>query len=196
LSGKENSVSNYTDYKDSALLDALRLSNELAYRVIFDRHYKTLVGTAYNLLKDINSAKDITQDVFVWLWKNRESHNITSALLPYLKRATINRCLNLIKREARLNADEPDEGSMQDLGSPEETMAGLELRTKIDRALSELPERCRITFTLKRIEGYSVKEIAEQLDVSPKTVENQITKALKHLKLRLADYLKERGQSP
>lgn len=181
---------------DDILIAAIQQSNERAFRELFNRYYKILVAAALQVLKEQDQAKDMVQDLFFWLWKNRETLDIQSSVPGYLKRATINRCLNLLKKEQKFNDSESWEEPLNSSPTPQEIMEGEEMETKVQKALDELPERCRIVFSLKRIEGYSIKEIAEQLDISPKTVENQITKALKHLRLRLEPYLKKNNGPP
>ncbi|MCR9152638.1 MAG: RNA polymerase sigma factor [Croceimicrobium sp.] len=184
------------DLKDHELLAAIASSDEKALQQFFNRYYKTLVGTAFNILKDEEQAKDIVQDLFFWLWKNRESLSIKSSVLAYFKRATINRCLNLLKKNQKFSDQEDWQEPIQASPNPQELMEAQELEAFVAQALLQLPERCRLIFTLKRLEGLSVKEIAEKLEISPKTVENQITKALKHLSSSLKPYLAKNNSPP
>jgi len=184
------------DLKDHELLAAIASSDEKALQQFFNRYYKTLVGTAFNILKDEEQAKDIVQDLFFWLWKNRENLSIKSSVLAYFKRATINRCLNLLKKNQKFSDQEDWQEPIQASPNPQELMEAQELEAFVAQALLQLPERCRLIFTLKRLEGLSVKEIAEKLEISPKTVENQITKALKHLSSSLKPYLAKNNSPP
>ncbi len=182
--------------KDQDLIKAISQSDERAFQVLFNRYYKGLLVTALNVLKEKDQAKDIIQDLFFWLWQNRESLEIQSSVAAYLKRAVINRCLNLLKKEQKLLDSEDWEEPINSSPNPHELIEGEELKAFIDHALGQLPERCRLVFSLKRIEGFSVKEIADQLEISPKTVENQITKALKHLRQELRPYLRKNSDPP
>lgn len=184
------------DLKDHELLAAIASSDEKALQQFFNRYYKTLVGTAFNILKDEEQAKDIVQDLFFWLWKNRESLSIKSSVLAYFKRATINRCLNLLKKNQKFSDQEDWQEPIQASPNPQELMEAQELEAFVAQVLLQLPERCRLIFTLKRLEGLSIKEIAEKLEISPKTVENQITKALKHLSSSLKPYLAKNNSPP
>lgn len=181
---------------DTALIEAISASNERAFQVLFHRYYKMCLASALNVLKEQDQAKDIVQDLFFWLWKNREDLDIKSSVPGYLKRATVNRCLNLLKKEQKFGDQQDWEEPIHSQANPHELMEGEELQAFIALALLQLPERCRLIFTLKRIEGYSVKEIAAQLEISPKTIENQITKALKHLRQELEPYLKKTKGPP
>lgn len=181
---------------DEVLIEALTQSKEQAFQLLFHRYYKLCLASAINVLKEQDQAQDIVQDLFFWIWKNREDLNIQSSLAGYLKRATINRCLNLLKKEQKFGDQQDWEEPIHSQPNPHELLEGEELQAFITHALMQLPERCRLIFTLKRIEGFSVKEIATQLDISPKTIENQITKALKHLRKELEPYLKKTKGPP
>ncbi len=131
------------------------------------------------------------QEVFFQFWKNRESLKEDISIRNYLKRAVINRCINFIKYNARFTGDESLSRSPSATYLPDEQMENNELKEVINQAIENLPEKARVIFVLRRQEGISLKEIADQLDISPKTVENQITRALKLLKIELEPYLKK-----
>ncbi len=180
---------------DKELLEAIAVSSDSAFRELFNRFYKILLGTAVNLLKSEDPAKDAVQDVFLQFWKNREKIEVTSSLLNYLKRAVINKCLNQIKRGQRFEDEEilvnVEDGNL----NPETKLENADLQVIIQKALLKVPEKCRIVFVLKRQEGLSLKEISEKLNISTKTVENQITTALKILKEALRPYYKDFNNS-
>ena len=173
---------------DTKLLTALKEGDRSAFRQIFDRYYKYLVVTIHNLSSDDQMAHDITQDVFLEIWKRRDSLNISN-LKSYLRRAAINKMLNRIKAN-RSNyfepADLPEQQS--DIAQPLEELKATNLQDAINKAMDHLPERCCMVFKLRRLEGLSLKEIAAQLDISPKTVENQLTKAMKIMRVQLKDF--------
>lgn len=180
---------------DEQLILAIADSDNSAFRELFDRYYKILLGTSINLLKTVDPAKDVVQDVFFQLWKNREKTEVKTSLLNYLKRAVINSSLNQIQRNKRFEDEEvllQFEGDEKD---GEEILENEDLQKIMELALLKVPEKCRIVFILKRQEGLSLKEISEKLEISPKTVENQITKALKILKECLAPYYQKYNNS-
>ena len=115
----------------------------------------------------------------------------TIAIRNYLKRAVINRSINHIKYNSRFVGDEVLQKSESRSISPDIELETSELKVVIEKALNNLPEKARIIFILKRYEGMSLKEISEKLNISPKTVENQITRALKLLKAEIEPYLKK-----
>lgn len=167
---------------DKELISKIRQNDSLAFRQLFDRHYRLLLGTAINFLKEIDLAKDMVQDVFYQIWKNRSKLDFHSSVEAYLKRAVINRCLTQIKRKKPfVDSEELVEKPGNDANALDE-LALQDLEEALEAGLNSLPERCRTVFVMKRLEGMSQKEIAEALSISTKTVENQMTKAVKVLK--------------
>lgn len=167
---------------DTELLQRLANDDQAAYRLLFDRHYKTMLGTAINMLKDSDQAKDAVQDVFLRIWKNRHEIQIRTSVEAYLKRAVINQALGNIRTGNKFVSDEKTPEQPEKQSTPQQELEGKELKAVLDTALESLPERCRLVFIMKRLEGLSQKEIAEKLNISTKTVENQITKAVKVLR--------------
>lgn len=178
-----------------ALFAAIKQGDRRAYKLLFERFYQLLLATAINLLGDVNAAKDVIQEVFFEIWKKRAQIEVHSTVEGFLKRSVINRSLNLIKKRKRFTDDSSLQFSEQKEANAIETLEAEDLKKVIDEALDSLPERCRLIFVMKRMEKMSVKEIAEKLEVSPKTVENQITKALKKLKNTIAPYIKKEMNS-
>ncbi len=174
---------------DEQLLQQIKQGDKLAFRQLFDRHYKVLLGTAVNMLKDVNAAKDVTQEVFLQVWQKRETLQIHSNPLAYLKRSVINRSLNHIKSRKAFVEDTVLQNKASQQVEANENLAAQDVEKAMQAALKTLPERCRVIFVMRRLEGMSLKEIAQQLDISPKTVENQITKALKVLQKAVRPFL-------
>jgi len=170
------------EISDQELLSQIQQDDQTAFRKLFDRHYRTLLGTAINILKEVDTGKDVVQEVFFQVWKKRTTLDVHSNLAAYLKRAVINRCLNVIKQRKSTVNEEWLLESPATLASALDNLAHQDLKTAMEKALEILPERCRLIFVMKRLEGMSQKEIAKELGISTKTVENQITKALKVLK--------------
>ena len=132
---------------EQELLALLKQDDERAFRELFNRFYKYLLVTAYNIGGDNNLAKDLAQDVLLELWRKRASIEIQSSLKSYLRRAVINKTLNHIKAQ-RLNFTEPEK-------MPEKTDAqhsaqlhleAGDLQLIINQAIESLPEKCRIIF--------------------------------------------------
>ena len=166
---------------DAQLLARLARGEEPAFREAFERHYGYLVAVAYRYVGDQAKARDLSQDVYADLWGKRDRLRVETALRPYLRRAVVNRCLNYLKRERRVDFAAHEDLPARAQRDPDLAEAG-ELRDAIAATLAALPERCRVVFELSRHEQLANREIAERLGVSVKTVENQMTKALRRLR--------------
>ena len=174
---------------DQEILQLLQSDRERGIEALFRQYFGTVSRAVLRIISDRNTAEDLAQEVFLDLWRKRDRLNITSSLPAYLRRAARNRALNYI-RDQKLKFDDSDEGHL-DLPSNSvsitQKIAADEMQKRIDWAIEQLPERCRIVFALSRFEEMSYKEIAAELDISVKTVENQISKALRLLREALLD---------
>ncbi len=171
-------------------MDSLKRGEQIGLKNIFNHYYKYLWVTASNYVVDQNVAKDITQDVFYELWKKRESINVQTSLKAYLRRAVVNRSLNKIKSDKKYSfGDEGmDEGQADTSSDLQGKIEASELQQVINSAIESLPEKCRMVFSLSRFESLSHQEISEQLGISKKTIENQMTKALKIIRQAVRKY--------
>ena len=174
---------------DQELLERMSREDKTALRALFDTYYPYLVSVVLANTQDIDLAKDVAQEVFIQVWKKREELHIHSSLKSYLRRAAINRMLNKLKSrrfEVVKSENVPEVSSPHD--TPQHDMEGSELAQHLQQTIDRLPEKCRLIFQLCRLEGLSHKEIAQQLDISTKTIENQMTKALKILRKAVIHY--------
>ena len=172
-------------------LQGLRRGEEQALQKLFHHYYHYLVVTAYNILQDDQRAKDLVQDVFFHLWTKREELNIDRNLKAYLRRSVVNRSIDELRKRKRIHwqGEWNDDAAGASSAQAEEELAVEDLRTAIHQAIDGLPERCKIIFSLSRFEHFSNQQIAEQLEISIKTVENQMGSAIKQLKSDLAEFL-------
>jgi RNA polymerase sigma-70 factor (ECF subfamily) len=151
---------------------------------IYTSYFQNLWRTAFNILKDTGLAEDIVQEVMLKIWQMESLDHINTSLGGYLHRATLNKTLNKVRESKRWTEDEPDDVPAS-FHSSDQLMAGERLEVRFHQVLLSLPERCRLVFILAREEQLSNKEIAELMEISVKTVENQMTKALKILRERI-----------
>jgi RNA polymerase sigma-70 factor, ECF subfamily len=161
------------------------------FETLFKAHHKYLCNIAYNLLKDKDAAKDIVQDVFFKFWKNREKIHISEQLLGYLSKATIHTSLNYlrgIKRLIRIDR-EPEVVSGLKAKSGMEEVTFKELERRVHEAIERLPPKCRVIYQLSRQENHTHQQIADALNLSLKTVENQMGIALEKLRKELKPFL-------
>jgi len=172
-------------------IHAVQNVDETAFEQVFKTHYKSLFAYAITILKSEAAAEEIVQNVFLRLWEKKLPLPPGTQLKPYLYRAIHNESLNHIKHEkvkSRYQLYAVSKGEGQEQPASKKIMTA-ELEKKIQEALNELPEQCRTIFQLSRFEELKYREIAEQLDISVKTVENQMGKALKLLRTKLAEFL-------
>ncbi|HEX3866813.1 MAG TPA: RNA polymerase sigma-70 factor [Gemmatimonadaceae bacterium] len=175
---------------ERALLDRLKSGDQAAFDSIFRAHYPNLVAFGQGLLRDRSAAEDIAQEVMLELWRRRAELRITESLRAYLLRSIRNRSLNQIRHanvERRAEPQLVGEESIAASGASQ--VVAHELRSALTAAVAELSPACREVFELSRGQGLRYSEIASTLGISIKTVESQMGKALRHLRLRLAAWM-------
>jgi RNA polymerase sigma-70 factor (ECF subfamily) len=144
---------------------------------------------AQKYLGDLDSSKEIVHAVFIKIWENRNEFDWEKPAKSYLFTSVYNRSMNAIRNNKKF-IDSPDTGTgMNDRGEFHDTMELVELESKINYTIEKLPGKCKEIFRMNRFEGLKYTEIAKKLDISVKTVETQISKALKILKEELKDYI-------
>ena len=165
--------------------------DDQAFEQLFKAHYRGLHAYAYTILRDEDLAEEMVQGMFLKFWEKRELLNIQSSIKAYLYRSVYNDSMNYLKHQ-KIKTKYQDFTMHSMDTSHEPASAKLELsqlEMKLKEALNELPEHCRTIFQMSRFEELKYREIATQLGLSIKTVENQMGKALKILRLKLADYV-------
>ncbi|WP_268035862.1 RNA polymerase sigma-70 factor [Algoriphagus sp. PAP.12] len=162
-----------------------------AFERVFKEHYDGLCRFANSYLLDVDEAEEVVQGTFIGFWEKRENLQIETSLKAYLYRSVRNSCLNEIKRQKvrQVHAQAVLQQEVQVAESSDHDALKMELEDRIHQAIQTLPEQCRLIFKMSRFEELKYQEIADQLGLSIKTVENQIGKALKVLREQLKDYL-------
>ncbi|MCB2197701.1 MAG: RNA polymerase sigma-70 factor [Bacteroidetes bacterium] len=169
---------------------SIKIETKQDFEELFNSHYSNLCAYANNFLKDVDASEEVVQEVLFKLWTNRESIIITSSVHSYLFRAVRNASLNVLKHvNIREDYKIQHEYERDDELSSEDEMIVSELDQKIRAAIDQLPMERKKVFILSRYDGLKYKEIADKLNISVSTVENQMVKALKYLREELKDYL-------
>ena len=178
---------------DRELLARLQAGDEGAFDAVFRTWYPVLVRVATAMLRDTDAAEEVAQDVMHELWRRAHVLDANLTLRAYLLRSIRNRALNHMRHLKVRKSSQGDVEALYDepMGSDQPVVAR-ELAEAVQRALSELPPRCREVFELSRVDGLRYAEIAEALGISEKTVEAQMGKALRTLRARLAQWLPPR----
>lgn len=172
----------YASFENTVLVDLLSKDDEKAFTELYNRYWQKLFAIAYNRLVEVETAEDVVHDVFAGLWSNRHKIAIES-LENYLATATKYLVLTKIKRKIRersfvASIDIAPVGEL----TTESSIHYKQILDLVNQEVEVLPEKCRLIFKCSRNEGLTTKQIANRLHLSPKTVENQLTKALTRLK--------------
>jgi RNA polymerase sigma-70 factor, ECF subfamily len=162
-------------------IDTVFISNpDKAFEMLYNKYYNQFCNASYKMVQDREAAEDVVQEVIMELWSKRENIQFTTSIIAYLRRAIYNRSINYIKQKAKFSDDDSALVNFEDRAdSVEESLYAEQLNSKLQLAIESLPEKCKYVFVLSRYEQKSYNEIAEALEISVKTVENQISKALK-----------------
>jgi RNA polymerase sigma-70 factor (ECF subfamily) len=147
---------------------------------------------ALQYTKDHDTAREITQEAFISLWEKRASIDLSKPVKTYLSTTVRNKCLNWLRDNKKFNREILDiEGLLSDKTYIQpDRLVETEIRDKIARAIDGLPQKCREIFVLNRNENLKYQEIANRLNISVKTVETQMSKALQHMRDQLAEFLR------
>ncbi|MFB6342744.1 RNA polymerase sigma-70 factor [Saccharicrinis sp. FJH62] len=174
---------------EQELIRRLKRGDEYAYRQIYDAFSENLFHFAFSYLKNTFESEEIVQDVFMRIWEMREEIDEEKSFKSFLYRMTVNKVLNHIKHQV---VKQKYECYLQNVNqsfndNPEADLHFKELNTKIKTLLVKLPGQQQNIFKMSRVDGNSNSQIAEELGLSIRTVENQIYRATKFLKENLKD---------
>ncbi|MBC9929195.1 RNA polymerase sigma-70 factor [Chitinophaga qingshengii] len=175
----------YNAFSDAALLPLLKEGKVQAFNEVYTRYFRLLYQYAWNILNNEEECSDAVQEIFVWLWENRATLEITS-LKGYLMAAVKYRLARIIQTSRRRAAILAAHVELPAITCIEEDFEAKELKRVINEFTETLPDRAREIFQLSRVQHLSNKEIAARMGISEKTVENQITIALKKLRSDLS----------
>jgi RNA polymerase sigma-70 factor (ECF subfamily) len=179
-------------FEDSdTLIASLRAGEERTFVYIFERYYDRLLNYAGRIVKETELAHDLVQETFCKFYEEHAKLKVCLSIESYLYKSVYHSCLNKIKhlKIVRNYADKEvlDFYFSEIVQTPEAELAlqNEDIRKALEEAINKLPERCREVFVLSKVEELSNKEIAEKLNISVKTVEVQMTKALSRLREEL-----------
>lgn len=174
---------------DDELLSLIRDGDERAFVAIYDRYWSEMYACAYHLFPHRETCEDLIHDVFLYLWTTRHQLNIRS-IRDYLYIAIKNKALNKIRgHKPELTLADEDTQLFKAAEEADEKLMTKELNLLFDKGLHSLPDKCRQIMTMSRKEHLSNKEIAARLNLSTKTVENQINIGLKKMRVLMDDFL-------
>lgn len=163
------------------------MTPEKHFETCFKKMYAPLCRVAYRMVRNSDVAQDIVQEVFVKFWEKKLSNLPEEEVKPYLYKAVYNSCINYLKASQKTVSQETEGwNQLQDTKLADEHLLISELEQSIRNGIESLPPACKDVFLLSRYEALSYKEIAQMLDISIKTVEAQMSKALRILRKYVA----------
>ena len=171
-------------YQERELLLRLANNDKDAFAEIYHHYWQLLLGMAFNRLKNLQAAEDIVHDVFISIWNNRHKQEIQS-LKSYLATAVKYKILKEVRKAALHHIYQQKENAEPFSVISETALDNRRILEILHKEINTLPEKCRLIFRYSREQGMSVKQIACEMDISPKTVENQLNKALKRLRVTI-----------
>lgn len=175
--------------QENFLLSALRQDNKEAFSLLFQKYYTDLVMFCGNFVRDKSSCEDIVQSIFLKLWNDRKNIRIETSLKSYLLRAVRNSCFDEFRHLEIVRQYESDpDHSVLDSYDTENYILYSDLSAHLQQALDQLPAAYREAFEMNRFEGLKYREIAVRLNVSERTVEVRVSKALEMLRKLLKDF--------
>ncbi|WP_294592656.1 RNA polymerase sigma-70 factor [uncultured Bacteroides sp.] len=175
--------------EDTSLLFAMQKGDRKAFDKLFQKYYPILCTYGYRFVR-LEDAEEIVQDIMLWLWENRETPVIEYSLKQYLFKSVYHRSMTrIVQNEVKLRVDTAFHDRMFGKLEDVDVFQINEMSKHIQQAINELPESYREAFIMNRFQSLSYKEVAEILNVSPKTIDYRIQQSLKILRVKLKDYL-------
>lgn len=173
---------------DQSLIESIKNSNQGVFELVFNFYYSGLVVFADRIVKNTAVSEDIVQSVFLKFWESRETLEIRS-LRSYFVQCVKNRCIDHIRNQQVKHRFDSHYQETETVFQDDDFWTKTELAHLLDVAIADLPPRCREVFWMSRYENLKIADIADKLNISKRTVETQISKALKILRVKLIDYI-------
>ncbi len=164
--------------------------DKVSFETLFKTYFKPLTAFSYKFVNDVDEAKSIVHDVYIKLWEKRDEIDLSKSVKSYLYTSVNNRSLNFIRDNKKFSKNETVYDNLSNIDANiEDVLAAEEIQNKIDAVLNKLNSKVKRIFELSRYEGKKYKEIAEEMNLSVKTVETHMSTALKELRKYLKEYL-------
>ena len=173
------------------LIHQLNTGNELVFEKVFKQYFKALQNYAYTILNDLDIAEEMVQNVFLKIWEKRGKLPQDASIGSYLYKSVYHESLNWLRHEkVKFSHQQHTLYSMKDeTDNAADRIKMKQLEEHLQKALNDLPQQCRTIFQMSRFDELRYREIADELGISIKTVENQMGKALRIMRLKLVEFL-------
>lgn len=183
-----------SEYDEKKWIELIRTGDIISFEKMVVTYYEPLCNFAYRIVLRSDISEDLVQDLFVKIWENRQDWKPSSSIKAYLFKAIKNNALNFLdhqevkRRQECSIIEEKNYDNIQSESRAEYLFESKEFRVALQKAVMDLPTRTRQVYTLHRQDGFKYSEIAYIMDISQKTVESQMTRALKSLRDKLEHY--------
>ncbi|MCL7764103.1 RNA polymerase sigma-70 factor [Polaribacter sp. Z014] len=169
--------------EDSILAINIKKDDEKAFKTLFDRYYKKLVDYSFSFTHNLQEAEDIVQQTFITLWTNRKKINTEKSIKSYLYRITQNSYIDTYRKQKHKESffDEIKERALSNRINDDDDLIEQRI-SKLKIVIESLPEKCKEILKMNKFQGLKYKEIADQLDISVKTVESHMHTAFKKIR--------------
>ncbi|OFX17587.1 MAG: hypothetical protein A2033_04625 [Bacteroidetes bacterium GWA2_31_9] len=162
-----------------------------SFEILFKQYFSVLCQFARKYVRDLDTSKEIVHDCFVSFWDKRDTIDLSKPVKTYLFTSVHNRCLNHIRNNKKFDQN-VENFELLDLSHhhiASDSLVEQEISSQINNAIESLPEKCKEIFKMSRFEEMKYKEIAEKLNLSIKTVEAQMSKALQVMRTSLSEFI-------
>ena len=176
-------LKNIKSLSDYELIELIRAGNKNAFTQLYDKYWEELINSAFKILNNKDAAQDVVQEVFIELWDKRKNLFIEK-IPPYLHQSVRYSVFRYIRKSKMIVDNFDFLNNSQSVNTTEEDVDFNELSDMLEASIKELPEQCQKVFRLSRYENLSNREIANRLNISVRTVDNHISKALKNLRYK------------
>lgn len=178
---------NYQAFDDDELIALLKVDDEKALAELYDRYWDKLLAIAIHRLANLEAAQEVVQDIFIKLWLRRQELILTATLTTYLAVAVKYSVIDQLDKayHKRVHTELRDHDLTAQFPSIEEVIFEQELSERIEKNVKALPDKCQLIFRMSRELDFTYKQIASELNISEKTVEAHMSRALRQLRLHL-----------
>lgn len=180
---------NLESKSDQDLLKLMKFHDSKAFQMLYSRYWDSVLHFAYQKTKDLMTAEDIVQDIFVSLWNRREELVITSSFRNYLMVCIKYRVIKFLDKQkgVRLEEDLSQLDSLDD--STQEWLEFVEIKSLLEQLINHLPDKYKIVYLMHKEEGLSHKQIAHCLELSEQAVNSRLVRARRSLSTGIKDYI-------
>ena len=176
-------------HSDEELILLIQQDDNIAFEALYERYWKKLYYQAARKTDSLEDAQEIVQNIFTSIWLRRQQLHIESNVSSYLAVAVKYKVFKYLAQRYKREAFQQDNDWVDFDNSTEDWLQFEELRTRLEQVVSTLPEKCQLIFKLSREQGLTYKQIADELDISVKTVETQLSRALKKIRAGIQRFL-------